>query len=74
MPLSSVSAYDAVLTHACPHCGSEIEKPGSFFWRKHHYDCQRCEQPVKLADEEKLKLFHKAIEDARKGEEISHFR
>jgi hypothetical protein len=66
MSLSSCSAYDAVLTFACPHCGSEIERPGSFFWRKRLYDCEGCEQPVELADEEKLKLFHKAIEDARK--------
>jgi hypothetical protein len=74
MSLSSCFAYDAVLAHACPHCETKIEKPGSFFWRKRQYDCEGCGQPVEVADEEKLKLFHKAVEDARKGEEIPHFR
>jgi DNA-directed RNA polymerase subunit RPC12/RpoP len=56
MPLST-DLYDVVLAHACPHCGHVTEKPGRYFWRMRHYHCPRCERPVHLSYEEKLKLF-----------------
>ena len=56
MPLST-RLYDTVLTHACPHCGNKVEKPGSYFWRMRHYHCLNCQEPVTLSYDDKLKLF-----------------
>jgi hypothetical protein len=57
MPIST-QLYDVLLTHTCPHCGNKTQKPGSYLWRMRCYHCPRCEKPVALSYEEKLKLFH----------------
>ena len=58
MPLPP-ALHDTMLTHECPHCAKQLEKPGGYFLRIRQYHCRSCQQPVLLTYEDKLKLFDK---------------
>ena len=46
-----------ILTNPCPHCGHNLEMKGSWFQAVSNYRCKSCEQKVRLAYEDKLRLF-----------------
>jgi transposase-like protein len=65
MPLSD-ELLDAVLTHACPHCGYKMKKKGSWFKAcRQQYQCPSCHQMVPMGYDTKLALF-KRYERLRK--------
>jgi transposase-like protein len=58
MPLSRALLH-VLLRHACPHCGHELERKGSYFQTVGHYRCETCEGQVRIGYEDKVELFEK---------------
>jgi ribosomal protein S27AE len=56
MPLTS-GLLDVLLSHPCPRCGHRQEKKGSWFQTVGHYTCPTCGHSVRMAYDDKLRLF-----------------
>jgi len=45
------------MTIACPHCGHELTRPGSWFQSQSHFTCDCCFETSRLTYADKVALF-----------------